>query len=295
MTRTTKKATTTATVTTAADANAARLEKMRAKLTALETEAETIIALGDAMSAADRLDLLRIVNVAYHDSGKIEMIYSIDSTAACDFCASMRKAAEDNILLICGSCYAAADAWKEAAWRRHKLNALIFSTVLFSKSELATLPIGSICRFNEDGDTVNETMARNYIRIILSHTATHFGYWFKNRPAVEAGLHAEGIHDREHLPANVRFIQSSLLIGFETSPAWFADAVFTVYPDAATTAEAIAKGAHECNGRKCRICGFTCYLAERRPEPIRIAEVLRAGKERRARIMAAYLAKKAAA
>lgn len=273
-------------------ATARRLAKMRANLEKLEREAADIIAKGADMTHADRARLLQLINVKLHEEGsKIADIFSIDSTAACEFCTAMRRSAEDNILMICRYCYAAADFWKEASWRRHKLNALILSTVLFTVEELAALPIGALCRFNEDGDTVNETMARNYIRIALAHHGTRFGYWYKNAPAVEAGLHAEGIHTREDLPDNIRFIHSSMLIGFEAGALWFDDAIFTVFPDAETTEAAIAAGAHECNGRKCRTCGFTCYLMQRPAIPLHIAEVLRCGKAARAEILTAYRAR----
>lgn len=273
-------------------ATARRLAKMRANLAKLEREAADIIAKGAEMTQADRLRLLQLINIKLHEEGsKIADIFSIDSTAACEFCTAMRRSAEDNILMICRYCYAAADSWKEASWRRHQLNALILSTVLFTVEELATLPIGALCRFNEDGDTVNETMARNYIRIAIAHPGTRFGYWYKNAPAVEAGLRAEGITTRDALPENIRFIHSSMLIGFESRPLWFDDAIFTVYPDAATTEAAIAAGGHECNGRKCRNCGFTCYLMQRPAQPLHIAEVLRCSKAARVEILAAYRAR----
>lgn len=295
------KRTTTTTTTTTTDARKAATEKrlatMRANLKAMEDRAETILAKGDAMTAADRRELLGLVNVAYHkDKSKIEGLFSIDGSAACGFCQRMRKAAEDNILLICGGCYAAADVWKEAAWRRHKLNARILSSVLFTVDELnwLALPQRAQVRINEDGDTVNETHGRNIIRIFRAFPACAFGYWYKNVPAVDAALKAEGITKREDRPQNVRFVQSSLFIGFAARPVWFTDCVFTVYPDAETTAEAVAAGAWECNGRRCRACGFHCY----RPElnggnVVFIAEVLRANKATVAAIRAAYEARRA--
>ena len=265
-----------------------RLASMRANLEKLEKRAGSILEKGDSMTNVDRLELLNIVNVAYHDSGKIEGIYSIDSTASCAFCSRMIQAAVDNILMICGACYAAADSWKEAAWRRHKLNARILSTVLFTADELRALPVGLLCRYNEDGDTVNETMGRNYLRNAAAHPGTHFGYWYKNEPAVSAALKAEGYNSRDMLPANIRFIHSSALIGFPARATWYDDAIFTVYPDAETTEAAIVAGAHECNGRRCRACGFTCYTMERKPAPLYIAEVLRTNAARRAVIRSAY-------
>ena len=274
-------------------ANEARLAKMRATLSALETEAEEILAKGDALTHADRLRLLRLVNVAYHArASKIDGVFSVDSSAACEFCQRMMAAAKDHILMICGACYAARDEYKEASWRRHKLNARILSSVLFTVDELKTLPIdGTLCRFNEDGDTVNVVMARNYLRIAAGHPGAMFGYWYKNTAAVEAGLIAEGITTRDARPENVRFIHSSVMIGFAARETWFDDAIFTVYPDEATTLAAVSAGAHECNGRKCRDCGYTCYVMHRRPQVLHVAEVLRCSKARRAVIMAAYLEK----
>ena len=276
--------------------NEKRLETMRRNLATLENEAAAILEKGDAMTAEDRARLLQLVNVAYHVGGKIEGLFSVDSCASCAFCQRMIAAAADNSLMICGACYAARDAYKEASWRRHTLNARIFSAVLFSVDELQQLTIpGLLCRFNEDGDTVNETMARNYIRIVVSHPSTRFGYFYKNAAAVAAGLKAEGYTARDQLPENVRFIHSSHLIGFKTSPLWFDDAVFTVYPDAATTAAAIAAGQHACNGRKCKDCGYKCYQMERTKKPVYIAELLRCSSERRKAILEAYNARAAAA
>jgi len=274
--------------------NAHRIAAGRETIRSREEKAESILRM-DVITAADRAALLSLVSVSYHDSGKIEGCFSVDSTAACDFCEKMRAAALDNVLIICGACYAAADSYKEFSWRAHKLNARILSMVLFSVDEMRALKIdGERCRLNEDGDTINITHARNYLRIIAGRKSTHFGYWYKNRPAVEGGLRAEGYTRREDLPDNVRFIHSSLLIGVPAEPTWFDDGIFTVYPDAATTAAAIAAGAHACNGRRCRACGFTCYMMKRRPEPLYIAEFLRCGAAARARIMTAYNAYTAA-
>lgn len=280
--------------TTTNAATEKRLQTMRDNLTKLETKAEELLSKGDAMTTADRHELLSLVNISYHDSGKIDGVFSIDSSASCEFCQRMIEAAKTRVLMICGACYAAADAWKEAAWRRHKLNARILSTVLFTVEELASLSIpGLLCRYNEDGDTVNETMSRNYLRIAAAHPHTMFGYWYKHTAAVEAGLIAEGIRRREDRPENIRFIHSSVLIGFEAAETWFDDGIFTVYPDEETTLEAVRNGAHECNGRKCRDCGYTCYVMQRRPAVVRIAEVLRTNAKRRAIILDAYREEKA--
>lgn len=267
-----------------------RIAAMRENLTALENKADALLSKGDAMTAEERLQLLSLVNVAFHKGGKIDGVFSIDSSASCDFCQHMIAAAKNHILMICGACYAAADSWKEASWRRHKLNARILSSVLFTVDELKTLPIdGRLCRFNEDGDTVNNVMAQNYLRIAAAFPYTMFGYWYKNTAAVEYGLKAEGIKNRAARPENVRFIHSSILIGFESAETWFDDALFTVYPDTETTLEAVKRGAHECNGRQCRACGYTCYVMQRQPHVVRVAEVLRCSAAHRAHVMAAYI------
>lgn len=272
------------------------IEKMRARLQAMEDRADELIEKGDDMTGAERFELLSLVNVSLHTSGKIESLYSIDSCAACEFCQKMISAAACNPLMICGACYAARDSWKEAAWRRHKLNTRILSTVLFTVDELSRLPLPAYCnvRFNEDGDTVNAIMAQNYLRIVKAFPHARFGYFFKNAPAVAAGLQAEEYTDREALPENARFIQSSIFIGFAARATWFADAVFTVYPDAATTAAAIENGAHACNGKKCMDCGFRCYLMQRRENALQIAELLRCSNAARKVVMDAYNARRAA-
>ena len=276
---------------------AAALETVRVK----EERAHEIIGIlhseripyDAAHIAALRLELLDLVNKAYHDSGKIEGCSSIDGCASCEFCQQMIAAAADNVLMICGCCYAAADAWKVVSWRVHSLNAYILSNELFTHEELARLQLTERCRFNEDGDTVNETHARNLLRIVITHPGTWFGYWYKNQPAVSAGLAAEGYSRREDLPANVRFIHSSALIGFPARPTWYDDGIFTVFPDQETTAAAIAAGAWECNGRRCRACGYFCYMHKRQAEPVHIAELLRTNAANRARIRAAYDARQA--
>lgn len=276
-------------------ANEKRLETMRANLTKLETLVKTTLDKGDAMTTEDHNILINALNIAYHTSGKIEEAASIDGTASCEFCMKMRSAAENNVLIICGACYAAAESWKEAAWRRHKLNALILSSVLFSHEELSKIILPSfICRINEDGDIANETHARNILRIIKTHGQVNFGFWYKNAAAVAGALNAEGYEKRSELPHNVSFVKSSLLIGFPASPDWFTDRIFTVYPDKETTEAAIKANHWECNGRKCKGCKWNCYHNTPHIAPVQyIAEYLRTNAARRAEIMKAYEQKKA--
>ena len=268
--------------------NAARLEKMRANLEKLESKANAILEKSE-LTAFDRFQLLELLNIAYHDSGKIEGVASIDGTSACEFCEKMRNSAEKNPLVICGYCYAWADKWKEASFRRHKLNAKILSSVLFTEDELKTLAIPSLlCRINEDGDITNVIHAQNVLRIQKTHDYIRFGFWFKNVPAVEKALANEGMTTKDSLPKNVVFVQSSVLIGVPAVPAWFTDCVFTVFPDKETTETAIVNGAFECNGKKCKACGYNCYRRERADNVQYIAEYLRTSAAKREGIVAAY-------
>lgn len=257
--------------------NARRIAATREGLRSVEKTADDILKKRtENMTRADVETLLSIVRVAYHDSGKIEGCFSIDGCASCGFCQKMINAAACNPLMICGACYAARDRYKETSWRRHTLNARIMSTVLFTLEELATLPVnGRLCRFNEDGDTVNCIHARNLLRIAATHPETRFAYFYKNTAAVESGLNAEGYRTREQLPDNVIFTHSSVYIGIPARETWYDDNIFTVYPTPDTLRAALTSGAHECNGRRCRECGYNCFMMKRRPDAIHTAEILR--------------------
>lgn len=235
------------------------------------------------LTFADHMQLLSIYSVSFHDSGKIEGCSSCDSSChACAFCQKMIKAAENDPLIICGYCY---DDAQETRWKnvenRHGLNMRILSTVDFTLEELATLPITAICRFNSSGDVPNEIYSRNCIRIAMSHPYAHCALWAKNVPACEKAF------DELGKPSNMIFIQSSLLIGVPGKRSRYADYMFTVYPSEELTEKAIASGARECNGRKCRECGYKCYLGTWE-KGANIAELLRVPEKRRGAILAAY-------
>lgn len=243
---------------------------------------DTILSKSE-LTFADRMQLLSVYSVSYHSSGKIEGCTSCDSSCHnCAFCQQMIKASEKNPLIICGLCY---DDAQEKRWtnveKRHGLNMRILSSVLFEVGELALLPITGLCRFNSSGDTPNEIYALNCIRIAKAHPFAHCALWAKNVLPCESAFDAEG------KPANMIFIQSSPQIGFPAVRSRYADYTFTVYPDEYTVTEAIREGACECNGKKCRECGYKCYLGtwEKGAD---IAELLRCTDKQRARILSAY-------
>ena len=239
---------------------------------------KAILESGNIDKAA-RLELLTIYKAAYHDSGKIEGITSYDSTATnCGFCQQMRKAAESNPSHICRYCY---DYAQEHSFRganivnRHTLNMLIMSSVEFDVEELKLVNATYINRVNSSGDTPNETYARNMLKIAYAFPCFRFAYWAKNKAAVIAACDAYG------KPSNMILVQSSPIIGKPEKLAKYFDYVFTVYATKEGIAEALANGACECNGKKCRDCGYKCYL-EGWKRGSNIAEYLRVDKETRA-------------
>ena len=221
------------------------------------------------LSHIDRMALLAVYKPAYHESGKIEGITSFDSTATnCGFCQQMREANKNNPACICNYCYDfAQEQYRIQALNRHTLNMLIMSNVEFSVKELATLPATGIIRIDSSGDTPNLTYARNMIKICYAFPHANVGYWAKNVAPVIAAC------DELGKPGNVVLVQSSVLIGRSAKKAKYFDYVFTVYPDKETTLSAIANGAAECNGKKCRECGYKCYFGTH--ESDNIAELLR--------------------
>lgn len=232
----------------------------------------------DNIDEIARYELLSIYKAAYHDSGKIEGITSYDSTATnCEFCKAMRKAAESNPAHICRYCY---DYAQEHSFRganivnRHTINMLIMSSVEFTVDELKRVNATYINRVNSSGDTPNEIYAGNMLKIAYAFPVFRFAYWAKNKAAVIAAC------DKYGKPANMTLVQSSPIIGKPVKLAKYFDIVFTVYATKESIAEALANGACECNGKKCRDCGYKCYLNGWK-KGSNVAEYLRVDKETR--------------
>lgn len=75
-------------------------------------------------------------------------------------------------------------------------------------------------------------------------------------------------------------VQSSYRLNKAVKLAKHFDIVFTVYTDENALAEAVANGSGECNGKKCRDCGYKCYLNGWQNGQ-NVAEYLRASKLQR--------------
>ena len=206
------------------------------------------------LSFSEAVQLLNVYSVAYHESGKIEDLFSCDSSAhGCDFCNKMRKAAESDPTIICGYCY----DWKQEEYRtnvlnRHSLNLRIMKSVLFTVEQLAFLPCGMYNRINSSGEIDNLTQARNMIRYAKAHPNSNVTMWSKNKPIVEEAFKLEG------KPNNMKFGQSSIHIDKADKASEYADFVFTVYSTLEKVEEALQNEAIRCNGIKCKDC-MACY------------------------------------
>lgn len=244
-------------------------------------------------TATEKMQLLSILQPSYHTSGKIEGITSIDGSAIhCEFCKSMKAAAEKDTTIVCGGCYITAlDNLYKGMTARHWLNQLILSESLYTVEQLKAVYIGTeYIRINADGDMRNATQARNVLRLAKAHKGNRVTIWFKNLPAMKEAVEKEG------KPRNVRIIYSACRLNDESAAAmlekydWI-DNVFIVYADKADTVKAIESGACECNGKKCKDCGFMCYAAHGWEKGI-IAECLRGvNKEKRAALKKAVQAR----
>lgn len=219
----------------------------------------------------DRLRLLTVYKANYHNTGKIAGISSCDSSCnGCTFCAKMRKAAESDPSIICGKCYdAKQEKYKINVQKRHTLNLRIMSNVLFTVDELRTVATTDITRINSSGDLENDTHGRNMVRFGWAHPESMVSLWAKNQTAAKHAFDAEG------KPKNMRYIASSIRIDCPIPFPEYADNTFTVYSTPEKLAEAVARGAGECNGKKCEECGKKCYKADGWKHGQDIAELLR--------------------
>lgn len=251
-----------------------------------DRDLETVKSILDKpeLTPADRVRLLMIYNPSFHDTGKIAGSTSFDSSAGnCIFCQKMRQAAEQNAGHICNYCYDMdqENRWKEVM-NRHSLNMLIMQTVEFTVDELAILPATKINRINSSGDTPNKVYAKNMLNLAKANSELHFAYWAKNTRDVIAAC------DEIGKPENMTLVQSSYVIGRPAKLAKYFDFVFTVYATEDGIAEAIKRGAGECNGKKCMECGWKCYLETWKKAGVKeVAEILRTKKGTLAKLAAA--------
>lgn len=233
------------------------------------------------LTAAERMQLLTIYQSSYHNGGKIEGVVSFDgSSHNCAFCDAMREKAKNNPAHICNYCYDySQEEYKINAWNRHSLNMLIMSTIEFTEDELSIIPAGLIDRINSSGDMPNQIYAENMIKIAKVNKNGRFAFWAKNYVVLVRAT------DKLGKPENAIYVRSSEIIGRPAELPKYFDYVFTVYPDKAAVEKAIMEGAAECNGKKCKECGYKCYYGTHKS--VYIAELLRGvNKDTKAAIIA---------
>lgn len=218
----------------------------------------------------DRITLLSIYSIAYHNDGKIQGCSSADSTANnCVFCKTMRKAAVAIENHICNKCYdIRQENYKNVSvLNRHSLNLLIMSSLEFSENELKHVHgITNLFRVNSSGDIENVTHALNMLRLIKVNPQANAAIWSKNVPDMISALQIE------KKPENCILIQSDYLINGNTPKHPAFDYIFRVYTKD-KIAVAIQSGMSECNGKKCMECGYKCYFGNHSSHEI--VEVLR--------------------
>ena len=222
----------------------------------LETVKRILSKDPESITAAERFQLIMIYQTSYHDSGKIEGIMSFDSSChGCPFCNDARRAAANDPTIICRYCYDhKQEETRVNVINRHQLNMLIMSTVEFTEEELSLVPVSVLNRVNSSGDCPNEIYAVNMLRLSGLHLSVNFAMWAKNAKPVQAAC------ERIGKPDNMTLIYSSMRINHVCAiPKWF-DHVFVVAADKESVKRFLAlPNAGECNGKKCRECGYKCY------------------------------------
>ena len=214
------------------------------------------------------------IHVTTH-TGKLAGIPSIN-TSVLDNPICARRAQDPES--VCAKCYAARLlAYRTTTNDALRRNSAALRARLLTDAEAQAVPVHAarFVRIESFGDVANVTQARNYIRIIRTHPAQHFGAWTKNPGVWWAAIQYEG-----GKPENMTLVYSSPKLNTPaTLPARLdaiIDHIFTVY-DRRTYDSMQAAGelrsAHACAGIACITdCGCACY---RKDSPRHIAERLR--------------------
>ena len=246
------------------------IEKAAATVAARHAHARELLTRPHDIAA--RIELVNMISraVAYHKSGKIEGLFSLDvSCKNGHFCQAMQALAPEEGC-VCSLCY--TNDGHDLAHDAHAITGDILSEMELTPAEAAAVAIPSgFLRFDCDGELINLTHAVNNVRITAAHPLTNCTQWTKRKELIKAAILQEG------KPANLIIGYSSPFINCPLDPAENPEAnfIFTVYTPAAIAA-ALARGEYPCNGQKCIVCGFHCYkLHPDRKGPVMVAEVLR--------------------
>lgn len=229
-----------------------------------------LIKRANAGEIIARHELIMILSraVTYHESGKIEGLHSLDTACSNnDFCPRMQ--ATEDPAFICKYCYTKS-IWDSAKFAHHIIGEIL-SQVELTKEEAALVSLPALLlRINSDGELINHIHAVNIIRIIAAHPLTTGAVWTKRPAILDKAIKQEG------KPDNMICGVSSPMINTPFKEIWsWVDFIFTVYTPRGM-AEALARGEHECNGKKCMACNFFCYRKHSDHKgPVYVAEALR--------------------
>lgn len=231
-----------------------------------------VLDLLNNLTPAARVELVNMLSkaVAYHKSGKIEGLFSLDVACSnCAFCQKMQEAGKSDPAIICGYCY--TNSMFAAPRAAHEITGLILSNMALTPVEAAAVAIpGYMFRFDSDGEIINATHAANILQLVRTHPLTKFAIWTKRPGLLNPFILQDG------KPDNLTIGISSVEINKpQENPFIWCDFVFTVYTPEGMK-KALARGERECNGKKCRDCGFSCYMTGRTASgPVYVAEALR--------------------
>lgn len=216
-------------------------------------ERMALISLG-CKSILDELRLVQAVNVS-EMTGKLQGFYSV-STSVLMNPICQQRAKDPNS--ICHGCYAATNVQAYSQLTQAlETNHRILNDFLISEDSWKALnwpTTNGYARVESFGDVASVTCARNYIRILRSHSHLKFGVWTKNDTLWIRAFVLEG-----GKPENMKFIVSSPYVNVpveipeELLP--YVDHRFTVYTEEYAEANGIVIN---CGGKKCMTC-MHCY------------------------------------
>lgn len=189
------------------------------------------------------------INITINHQGKMMGMYSL-STACCCNERCMRNAQIKGS--ICEHCF----AMRQMEYQKSMKDPLIQNYKILTSEiiDWEDLPIINALYFRIEsfGDVANVTQCINYMHLIQKNPNTFFAWWSKNMDIIDEMFRETGYEK----PANVNFIQSSLMMNKGIRPQyWFVDKVFTVFDDKTIKERNIDIN---CGARSCLKCHL-CY------------------------------------
>lgn len=188
------------------------------------------------------------LNITINHQGKMMGMYSLSTSCRCNERCARNAQIKGS---ICEHCFAMrqTEMYKSMNEPLEQNYKILTSEII----DWEDLPIINALYFRIEsfGDVANVTQCINYMHLIQKNPNTFFAWWSKNMDIIDKMFRETGYEK----PANVNFIQSSLMVDKAMCPKyWFVDKVFTVF-DPATIKERninINCGARSC--LKCHLC-----------------------------------------